>query len=271
MAIGKSKMPKLQHHLAQLHGVALEYLPYDLEHIATTDPLEYILSLKAEGIDGLNVTHPFKQSVVPLVTRPVEPKHAAVGAYNTLLFRDGDIFGGNTDFSGFLEAWRYRFAEQSPGNVLLVGAGGVGHAIGHALLQLGALRILIADLDRSKAETLRTSLLGSNADVEVIETAAIGDHMQYCDGLVNCTTVGTARQPGNPFPAEHTGSQRWAFDAVYTPLHTAFVHQCRKDGLATLTGFDLWIFQGIDAFNLFTDEAISADETLLATAQSWLD
>jgi len=270
-AIGQSRMPRLQRYLAQLHGFDLEYLLHDFEHIAAAQPMHYILRLQDEGCDGLNVTHPFKQAVVPLVSRAVVPDHAAVGAYNTLVFREGSILGGNTDYSGFLRAWRYRFGGQLPGRVLLAGAGGVGHAVAHALARLGAEQMLVADLDSGKAAALSTSLQGTAGDVQVIAADAIADHMQQCDGLVNCTTLGTLQHPGSPFSAEHTGPQRWAFDAVYTPLHTTFLQQCRKAGLTTLTGFDLWIFQGVDAFNLFTGASISVDEQVIETTLAWLD
>jgi shikimate dehydrogenase len=64
------------------------------------------------------------------------------------------------------------------------------------------------------------------------------------------------------------GPQQWGFDAVYTPLQTRFLTACQQAGLATLSGFDLWVFQGIDAFNIFTGSEVRASKTLLAYARS---
>jgi len=76
--------------------------------------------------------------------------------------------------------------------------------------------------------------------------------------------------PGSAFPASAISDQEWAFDAVYTPLHTEFFTTCKSSGLDCLSGFDLWIFQGLDAFSVFTGVDVKADDTLINTALSWL-
>ena len=63
----------------------------------------------------------------------------------------------------------------------------------------------------------------------------------------------------NPFPEAALGLQRWAFDAVYTPENTEFLHACRVRGIDTLSGFELFLFQGLDAFRLFTGIETDAD------------
>ena len=72
------------------------------------------------------------------------------------------------------------------------------------------------------------------------------------DGLVNATPLGMFQYPGCAFPVAALGGQRWAFDAVYTPENTAFLAACRRRGIDTLSGFGLFLYQGLDAFELFT-------------------
>ena len=76
--------------------------------------------------------------------------------------------------------------------------------------------------------------------------------MLACDGLVNATPVGMHQYPGQPFPPGGFARQRWAFDAVYTPENTEFLAQCRQRGIETISGFKLFLYQGVDAFERFT-------------------
>ena len=109
---------------------------------------------------------------------------------------------------------------------------------------------------------------GSSCSIRVIATHTIADHMNNVDGLVNCTTQGTSASPQSAFPIEMIGTQQWGFDAVYTPLQTRFLIACQKAGLDTLSGFDLWVFQGIDAFNNFTGAEVCASKALLEYARN---
>ena len=76
--------------------------------------------------------------------------------------------------------------------------------------------------------------------------------MRQADGLINATPVGMFQYPGNPFPEDGFKNQYWTFDAVYTPENTEFLDQCRRRGIKTLSGFYLFLFQGLDAFKHFT-------------------
>ena len=90
------------------------------------------------------------------------------------------------------------------------------------------------------------------------------------DGIVNCTPVGMVGYPGSPVPAERLGPQRWAFDAVYTPVETLFKQQAEAAGLTVLSGYELFFHQGIEAFRIFTgrvaDDPGALRRLLLETA-----
>jgi shikimate dehydrogenase len=75
--------------------------------------------------------------------------------------------------------------------------------------------------------------------------------MYNADGLVNATPIGMFQYPGNPFPEEAVSYQSWAFDAVYTPENTEFLSLCRQKKIQTLSGFYLFLFQGLHAFERF--------------------
>ncbi|MEJ2754864.1 MAG: hypothetical protein P8104_03285 [Gammaproteobacteria bacterium] len=187
------------------------------------------------------------------------------------MFKNNEIVGANTDHSGFIRGYKNRFSNSDPGTVLLCGAGGVGRAIAFSLVQLGVVKFYIFDIVASQADSLCKTLETLGVSAIAIAEKDLLEVMVSVDGLSNCTALGMHKQPGSAFPEQAIGNQSWVFDAVYTPLETEFILRCKKAGLPCLTGFDLWLFQGVDAFNIFTGAHIDVDQALIQTAFGWLD
>lgn len=236
-AIGR----RLFYHLidAQQFGFGVQDLPRVLD------------GLRWGGFIGANVTHPFKEAVVPLLDE-VDPVAAAVGAVNTVICRDRRLRGYNTDMAGFVDAWQELFGERLPDSVVLLGAGGAGRAIGHALVRLGASRLTVLDIEAGRAVALAQAL-----DRQVPARACAADEMAAAlaaaDGVVNCTPIGMHGHPGLPLPAGLLRAGMWLAEAVYTPIETALVVAARRAGLAVMTGERLCIHQAAVAFRLFLD------------------
>jgi shikimate dehydrogenase len=203
-----------------------------------------------EGFAGINVTYPYKERVTTFV-HVEDPAVAAIGACNTVIFGKPVPLGANTDHSGFMRAFATSFGTEKPGRVAMAGAGGVGKAIAFALAGLGCAQLTIFDTDRSRAEPLVNELQASfSMPVQIAGT--IEEAMAGADGLVNCTPLGMVGYGGSAFPAPLISKPRWAFDAVYTPVDTQFLMACKSAGAAILSGYELFFFQGVDAFRLFT-------------------
>jgi shikimate dehydrogenase len=203
------------------------------------------------GYRGLNITYPYKERAARCV-RMEDPAVRPIAACNTVLFGDAQPRGYNTDYTGFIAAYRNRFGDAPPGHVALAGAGGVGRAIGFALIGLGARGLRLFDREVAKsialAEAIRSARRHAQIElVDTIERAAIG-----ADALVNATPVGMTGIGGSLFPPDLLKGHRWAFDAVYTPDDTPFMLAARAAGLATISGYELFFYQGIDAFRHFT-------------------
>ena len=147
-----------------------------------------------------------------------------------------------------------------PGRVLMLGAGGVGLAIAFGLQTLKASELVLYDTNPDLTRSLIAALDQSKMVVREAE-ADLATEMKAADGLINATPIGMYQYPGNPFPESGFGQQRWAFDAVYTPENTAFMNLCRKQNIATLSGFQLFLYQGLDAFRHFT--GLEADARLI--------
>jgi shikimate dehydrogenase len=268
--IAKSKMPRLQHYLAHLANTDLEYSLIDSQNLPAFDPVHQIKKVIAEGFHGINVTHPYKQQIYTLVNYPCIQGHELIGSYNTLLFKGKDILGANTDYSGFIKAYQKTFGDRLPGHVFICGTGGVGRAVAMGLKILGCNHMSIFDTTRSQAESLGHLLESHGVSVQVVSEKNLASAIAAADGLVNCTTLGMYQTPGSAIDLSLVNKQQWAFDAVYTPLETEFISRCRHAGLHCLTGFDLWLFQGLDAFRIFTGIEILVNEEIKAEAIRWL-
>lgn len=207
---------------------------------------------QSRGLRGINVTYPFKETVTSLV-RIQDPEVARLGSINTVVFETDGPTGFNTDYTGFMAAYRVAFGEVAPGRVAVVGAGGVGRAIVFALARLGANQLRLFDAASGRAQDLARAVRGLGSEApDIFGVSDIADALDGVEGIVNCTPLGMNGHPGTAVPAALIGAQRWAFDAVYTPIDTEFLIAARRAGLATISGYELFFHQGIQAFKLFT-------------------
>jgi shikimate dehydrogenase len=248
-----SLTPGMHEREAQRQGVRYVYKTIDLPDDRLSEAhLRRLLEAAAElGFDGLNVTHPLKQTMVSLVDE-VTTDVAAIGALNTVLFDNGATVGHNTDVTGFGRA----FTEGLPGAAIdeltVLGAGGAGTAVAHALVRLGARRVRVYDPDRGRADALVRSVTssGADADVKAVSKGDLPAVLETASGLVNATPVGMAAHPGTPIAPELLRAHLWVVDIVYRPLETDLLRDARAIGCRVLTGARMAVHQAADAFEL---------------------
>ncbi|GKX35764.1 MAG: shikimate dehydrogenase (NADP(+)) [Rhizobiaceae bacterium MnEN-MB40S] len=241
-------------HETEGFGQNLNYLYQllDVAEMADNPGIESIVTA-AElcGFAGLNVTYPYKVEVIDCLNG-LSDAASAVGAVNTVVFRDGGRFGHNTDLWGFSENFRRNMGDVRRSAVLLLGAGGAGAAVAHALADCHVEKLMIADTDASKAAALAEALnhrYGSGRAFAVDDT---GQAASAADGIVNATPVGMANLPGLPLPEAFIRPEMWVADIVYFPLETELLRVARLRGCRTLSGAGMAVFQAVRAFELFT-------------------
>ncbi|SOC03937.1 shikimate dehydrogenase [Rhodobacter sp. JA431] len=219
---------------------------------------EVLADCAAQGFDGVNVTYPFKEEAAAQV-QPGDPVVAAMGAANTVKFTPMGPLAFNTDHSGFKAAYHATFGAVLPGRVLLLGTGGVGRAVAFGLADLHATELVLVDMDPAKVESLAAALASHAPLMKVTAgSAENAAELSGFDGVVNCTPLGMVGREGSPLPEGVTGAPRWAFDAVYTPINTQFRAQVEALGAEFLSGYELYFHQGIDAFEIFSDQHVAA-------------
>ena len=258
--IGRSLTPAMHEEEGRHHGLAIHDQIIDLEH----EPLgvevlpSLVRAMRTIGFAGFNVTHPCKQAILPLLDE-LSDDARAIGAVNTVVVRDGRLSGHNTDSSGWEWAFRRALPQADLSQVALLGAGGAGAAIAHALMRLGVPRLRIFDTERSRAAALASRLERiygvGRAEHAADSTAALeGAH-----GLVPATPTGTAHSPGLPLPRALLRPPLWVSEIVYFPFDTELLKAARQAGCAALDGGGMAVGQALGAFGLFTGREADAE------------
>ena len=258
--IGASLTPSMQEREGRAQGLALTYRLIDATRrgYGVADLPEVIAWAQRLGFDGLNVTHPFKQAVVPLLDE-LSADAADLGAVNTVVFRDGRSLGRNTDWSGYGRAFRQVLPDAVEDRVVLVGAGGAGVAVGYGLLEQGAEHVWVLDSDRESADACVVRLAKRFGDDRVSVARDLGSALGDAQGLVNATPVGMHGHPGMPVPGEVVHDGLWVSDVVYFPLETELAALARARGCRVLPGGGMAVQQAVGAFEQFTGRAADAD------------
>ncbi|WP_030602463.1 shikimate dehydrogenase [Streptomyces fulvoviolaceus] len=254
--IGRSLSPGLHQREADRHGVRYLYRLLDIDdlRLPAEDVRHLTRAARDCGFNGLNITHPCKQTVVPHLDE-LSAQAARLGAVNTVVLTpEGRAVGHNTDITGFTAAFTRGLPDAPRGHVVQLGAGGAGSAVAHALLDLGVARLTVVDTVTERASTL-VKALNEDAGTERAEACLpeqLGTELPCADGLVNTTPVGTAAHPGTPLPVELLHDGLWIADIVYHPLETPLLLAGRTRRCRLLHGGGMLVHQAAGAFHHFT-------------------
>ncbi|MFM0468894.1 shikimate dehydrogenase [Paraburkholderia strydomiana] len=251
--IGGSLSPAMHEEEGTKLGLHYVYRRIDLEALKLDVAALPDLLVAAErmGYNGLNITYPCKQAVIPLLDE-LSDDARALGAVNTVLFKDGKRIGHNTDWSGFARAFRRGLPDVALDRVVQLGAGGAGAAVAHAALAMGTQTLTLFDVDAARAASLAAELQKRFADRTVTAGTSRGETLAAANGLIHATPTGMAKLPGLPLPAELLHSGLWVADIVYFPIRTALLQAAEALGCRTLSGGGMAVYQAVDAMRIFT-------------------
>ena len=214
---------------------------YDYQLLPT--PPEAVEDLFARrAFQGLNVTIPYKRTVMPLCDE-IDPRAAAIGAVNTVVNRNGRLTGYNTDIDGFLYMARRAGVDMAGKKVVILGSGGTSRTARAAAGELGAREIVT--VSRHGEDNYQN--LSRHADAQV---------------LVNTTPVGMYPNWGqSPVSLESFPALEGVLDVVYNPLRTALLLQAEERGLPCSCGLPMLVAQAKRAAELFTGQNINDSRT----------
>jgi len=249
----------IEHSLSPaMHNAAFSALGMDCVYHAfrvKPEKLENaILGAETMGFGGLNLTVPLKEAALKLDC--VKPDHLAseIGAVNTIVFRDGEILGYNTDGLGARQALLETAVEMGGSKVLIAGAGGAARAIAFQLAADGA-EVTIANRTEERAVELAGDISAAKLPGKVRGTGLLelGTLIRDADILINTTTLGMhPRTDASIAEAEDLHPDLAVFDIVYNPLETKLLRDAKAAGAKTVSGVLMLVYQGAEAFRLWT-------------------
>jgi 3-dehydroquinate dehydratase/shikimate dehydrogenase len=210
-------------------------------------------------IQGLSITMPLKQDIMPLLER-TDPLSAKIGAVNTVLrAQDGKFYGFNTDVAGIVGPLERRMSLKGA-KVLVLGAGGAARAAVFGCRDKGA-EVWI--LNRT-AETAQK--LARQAGAKTIKRDAVAK--TGFDIIINATPVGMAGQKANPMLGPEDLHARIVFDLVYNPIETPLLRMARQKGLTAISGVEMFVQQGARQFEIWTGKPAPEEEMLRVVLHS---
>ncbi len=255
--VAHSLSPVMQNAAFAHYRIDAVYVPFHV-HAGNLD--EAVSSLRALNINGINVTIPHKEAILPLLDE-VDPDATRIGAVNTVVNRNGHLVGYNTDSSGFLRSARGELGfKPEDQHALLLGAGGACRAAVYALLAAGIGQVTIANRNLDRACKLVAAMSVNQKSHKLVPvtygTPAFLQALSRADLIVNTTSVGLRGEKLKFLPLENIKGSALIYDMVYSEAGTALTKAAATHGLASVDGLSLLAAQGEDAFYLWTNERL---------------
>ena len=236
-----------------MHEAAYEALGLDARYVtfepAPGNAAAAVDAATTLGIRGLNVTIPFKQDVLAAVA--ADDLAATIGAVNTIDFDTDPPAGYNTDVAGVRRAFEHHDVALE-GTAVVLGAGGAGRAAAFALASAG-MTVRVTNRTVPTATDLAGTLAAEGWTATGHGLDVLPDVLADAAVLVNATSVGMD-EDRSPIPAEALHGDVAVLDAVYSPLETRLLRDARAAGATTIDGAWMLLFQGVEAFELWTGE-----------------
>lgn len=240
----------------QIHSLFFNQLDidacYHLFEVRSTELNAALNGLKALGVLGVNVTIPYKVSIMEYLDR-LSPEASTIGSVNTVIFKDESAIGHNTDYNGFEIMLKRYEIDAAHKDVTVLGYGGAAKAVIKYLLDTEAEKIKIVVRDKSKVNLV----VPADAETQV-------DIIQFCDCsgingelIINCTPSGMYPSTmQSPLPADIISRYHTAVDLIYNPLETVFLQDARRRGLKAVNGLYMLVAQAAAAQELWNGVTI---------------
>ena len=235
-----SLSPPMQQAALDADGIDAAFQRYD---IPPQNLSGFLKTVRDEPINGLAVSIPHKEAIIPLLDR-LTPTAQAIGAVNTVFWEDERLLGENTDAPGFWQAIASAEQAASIRSALIMGAGGTARAMVSALREQG-IAVTVANRTPAKADALAAEF---GAQTVAMESAAAAGF----DLVANATSVGLLSDESPVQQEFWQGFAGIAVDAVYTPKLTTFLADAQKAGATIVTGDEMLLQQGALQFEIWT-------------------
>ena len=215
---------------------------------------QLILQVKKKEINGINITVPFKKTIIPFLDElSIEAK--STQSVNTIYLEDNKVMGHNTDIVGFetsIKKSKYNLINKE---VLILGAGGVVPSIIFALNQMKVSKIKISNRTKEKVENLKKLF----ENIEIVEWGEVPNF----DVIINATSIGLKKEDNINLDFSLISKNKIFYDVIYNPKKTNFLKTGQSLGNITLNGKLMFIYQALSAFNIWHGLKPDVDENVI--------
>ena len=249
--IKHSLSPKLHNHWIKENNIDAVY---DKRQLSQTDIKRIISEVKNGKIEGINITVPFKKSVIPFLDKLTTLAEEAQSV-NTIFKKDNKIVGDNTDVGGFEQGLKHINYNVRNKKVFILGAGGVVPSIIIALKRLGAAKIILSNRTKKKAENIKKIY----SDLEVVDWGKTPDFNM----IINATSLGLKNDDEIKLNYDDIGPNKLFYDVIYNPSKTKFLSKAKQFGNQIENGKMMFIYQAQLAFKIWHNILPKVTDNLL--------
>ena len=244
--IQHSKSPLIQNYALKLHGISAHYTAM---HVSSELELGHFFDqLRSREWAGVNVTIPYKEAVLPYLDR-IHDNVQMIGACNTIVNKNGELIGYNTDAEGF----DYPIKEKTISSVTILGNGGASKAVLFQCTQKGIQNISLVARRHDRSNEL-CDRLETAFNIQIKRFHFDSQEMNAsmsADLIINSTSVGMNSQD-KPFECvRRIGAGQIFYDLIYSPWETTMMKICKENGAEVVNGAMMLAHQGALAFELF--------------------
>ena len=237
--IDHSLSPKLHNYWIKKNKINAIYEKQKLEN---SDLEKLLFQVKEKKIYGINVTVPFKNSIIPFLDElTLEAK--ATKSVNTIYLENNRVIGHNTDIGGFETSIYKSNINLENKKILILGAGGVVPSIIYALTKMKVSEITLSNRTKKKAENLKKHF----KDIKIIKWGDIVDF----DMIINATTLGLKEKDKINLNFPTSCKNKLFYDVIYNPKETIFLKTGKNLGNNIINGKLMFIYQALLAFDIW--------------------
>lgn len=261
--VSHSGSPSMYNYCFERRGLNEVYLAIE---VTKEKVEEAVRSARIFGLKGFNLTMPCKIEVMQYLDE-ISEEAKMIGAVNTVVNHEGRLIGHNTDGIGFVKNLLAEGVEVENKRILLFGLGGAGKSILVALLvqKVREINLVVREESLGKAQEFVKKIskeYESRVFISSMEEATVLKKVGECDILINATNVGMKPKEEECIVEDFSGFHKdlVVADIIYHPVKTKLLEKAESLGCKTIEGRGMLLYQGAEAFHLFTGECMPVEE-----------
>ena len=244
--------PTLHNYWINKNNINGHYVPLELSQLKNINK-----AIKAMNFTGLNVTIPYKKSIIKYLDN-LDEDAEKLQAVNTIVNREGKLIGYNTDTIGFqkglkkLKKWNKKLP------VLVIGAGGAAEAIVYSLCKIKIKKIYLMNRTTKNAKKIGCKY----KNIKIIKWLE-KDFIDNFSMVINTTSLGMIGYPKLPISLKDINKSAIVYDIVYNPLKTPLIKEAEKSNMVTIKGLEMFLEQAKESFGLWFNKYPKIDTQIL--------